>query len=368
MRIALFHELLFGGARRAVEEFAKGLQKDNYVDYYYVDGLEDINIKKNIQNISYFKFNSQKWSGKNWKKKITRDSLDLLRLHFLHKKIGRYINQQNYDFVFIHPSKYTQAPFILRFVNTKKIYYCQESLRIVYDPLFSTTRSIGFPKNLYEKVNRSIRKKIDETNVNHADLILANSQFSSLNIKMTYGKEAKVCYLGVDTRLFSPQKSKKEYDILFVGQKVTVEGYDLLQKSLPFFSSRPIVRFIERDEDGVGVSDDLLVSEMNKSKVVVALSRNEPFGLLPLEAMACGIPIVAISEGGLKESIKNNITGYLVMPKPKEIYFAVQKLLRDEKLRSGLGNEGRRYVCANWTWERSIKRLNEIIKNENTNT
>lgn len=364
MKIAIFHELSFGGAMRAAVSFAEGLRAGHEVDFYYVDEKRD-KMERNIaKNIYFFQFNGSDKTRKNWKNRLYADTLSLWKLRGLHKQIAKQINQQRYDIVFIHPSKFTQAPFLLRFVKTKKIYYCQEPLRIVYDPFLSQP-SVSIPKKLYEKANRFLRKKIDQKNISYADLILANSSYSVESIYNAYKKRAVVCYLGVDTILFHPSEVEKKYDILFVGEKVPIEGYDLLEKSLRFFKQKPKVRIVSRGENGRGISDQELILQMNKSKIIVALSRNEPFGLLPIEAMACGVPVVAINEGGLVESVKHNKTGILVDPDPEKIYEAIhRKILADKKLRIKFGQEGRREAEKNWTWGKSIERFENIIDNE----
>ena len=146
MKIAIFHELDFGGARRTVDEFAKRLNKIFDVDLYYVDGKKEEVLKKIYKNIFYYPFYPKSWKCNNWKVKLYKDTVELVNLYNLHKKIASDIKSRDYDYIFVHPSKFTQAPFLLRFLKNC-IYYCQEPLRIVYDPYFSNISNIKFPKN-----------------------------------------------------------------------------------------------------------------------------------------------------------------------------------------------------------------------------
>ncbi|MBI2430719.1 MAG: glycosyltransferase family 4 protein [Candidatus Levybacteria bacterium] len=361
MKIAFFHELPFGGARRVVNEFGKRLAKHYTVDLFYVDKEEDVDVSF-FQQIFFFPFTSSEWSGKAWRKRLYKDTVELFRLAKLHKKIAVQIDKGGYDFVFVHPSQFTQAPFLLRFVKTPKIYFCQEPLRIVYDNFLRTLPKTSLPKRIYERGIRKLRQEIDKKNIIYANMILANSRFANEWIKRAYGRSSKVCYLGVDVDLFKPLEEEKVYDILFLGQKLPIEGYDLLEQALSFFRRKPKVKIIERGANGIGIDDQQLVEEYNKTKLVVCLSRNEPFGLTAIEAMSCGVPVVAIREGGFKESVVDGETGYLIHRNPHRLYRVLKKLFEDKELREAIGNNARAHVLKNWTWKKSIERFLIIVK------
>ena len=360
MRIAVFHELDFGGARRTVSEFAKRLNKILDVDLYYIDDKKERGLRKNYKNVFYYPFHPKSWKGKNWKIRLYKDTIELFKLYNLHKKIALNIELKNYDYILVHPSKFTQAPFLLRFLSNKCIYYCQEPLRMVYDPYLSNISSIKFPKFFYEFLIRKIRKWIDIYNLKNTKTILANSNFSKEFIEKSYGKKAEVCYLGVETSLFKPLDIAKTIDVLFIGNKN--KGYDLLNKSLKFFKTKPKVYTIFRKNKKKNVSDKELVIIYNKSKVLVALNQNEPFGLIPLEAMACGIPVIAVNEGGYRESIINGKTGYLTERNTKALRDLILRLLNNDKLRIDMGEDARKHVEEKWTWDKSTDRFLQIIK------
>ncbi|MCL4353421.1 glycosyltransferase family 4 protein, partial [Patescibacteria group bacterium] len=300
MKIAFFHELPYGGARRAVKEYGRILKSRHEIDLYYVDEVEDQKINEVFTSVSYHWFLPKKREGKDFKTRLFKDTIELYRLFHLHQKIAKKIDGGNYDFVFVHPSRFTQAPFVLRFLKTKKIYFCQEPLRIVYDENLKISKNLPFIKRVYELINRIIRKRVDLINIRHSDIILANSKFSKKWIKESYDLESDVCYLGVDANQFRPLKLKKEYDILFLGEKDKIEGYDLLIAALNLFKKKPTVKVIGRTKTGIGVSQEELVRAYNRAEVVVCLSQSEPFGLIPLEAMACGVPVTAVREGGFE--------------------------------------------------------------------
>ncbi|MBI3366640.1 glycosyltransferase [Candidatus Roizmanbacteria bacterium] len=209
-------------------------------------------------------------------------------------------------------------------------------------------------------INRKIRKWVDLENLKSSLIILANSNFSKEFIEKSYGIKARVCYLGVDANFFKPLNINKSIDILFIGNKD--ESYELLKESLKFFPTKPKIYTIFRENGKTTVSDKKLAVIYNKSKVLVTLNRNEPFGLIPLEAMACGIPVVAIREGGYTESVIDGKTGYLL---PRDAYLlkkCLLFLLSDSQQQKKLGDQGRREALKNWTWEKSVERLRHLLE------
>lgn len=362
MKIALFHELHAGGARRAVNEFAKGLRQNHEPSLYLVD-KENIKEEKDFFSlVRFFPFIPRKWTGGNWKIKFYKDTLELFKLYKLHQKIAEEINKKNYDIAFIHPSQFTQAPFLLKFLKMKKIYYCQEPLRIAYEPDFAIAPNLNLPKRFYEKFILWMRKKIDKANITQADIILANSQHTRENIRRAYGLKSTVCYLGVDVDIFKPASAKKDTDILFIGAADDVDGHSLLKESIQLMKKKPALKLHITGKDWI--SDDNEFSKLYSSaRIVVCLARKEPFGLIPLEAMACGVPVIAVNEGGYKETVIDGQTGYLVPRDPKSLADKLEFLLSNEKIRAKMGENARHHIEQNWTWDKSVKNLENILRN-----
>jgi D-inositol-3-phosphate glycosyltransferase len=72
-----------------------------------------------------------------------------------------------------------------------------------------------------------------------------------------------------------------------------------------------------------------------------------------LQAMACGVPVVASAVGALRDTVVHEVTGYLAArPDPRELASAVNALLRDSFLRRSLGAAGRDRTVARYTWDR----------------
>ncbi|MDQ6615335.1 MAG: glycogen synthase [Actinomycetota bacterium] len=95
------------------------------------------------------------------------------------------------------------------------------------------------------------------------------------------------------------------------------------------------------------------VQVLSHASVFVCPSRYEPFGLVNVEAMACGAPVVATATGGIPEVVVEGHTGYLVAPGPEFVHDLAERinaLLHDHATARRFGEAGRQRVLDNFTW------------------
>jgi glycosyltransferase involved in cell wall biosynthesis len=89
----------------------------------------------------------------------------------------------------------------------------------------------------------------------------------------------------------------------------------------------------------------------------------EPYGLTPLEAMACGIPVVCSGVGGITYTVADGVTGFLVPPRqPKPLADRLANVLADDKLRLALGRSARRRVVEDFSWSTVALRTAEVYR------
>jgi len=360
MKIAVFYNVAFGGAKRAVQEQVKGLKNLNhFVDVYTYDKeIDSFSPESYADNVYYYDF-CPKTVQLPLISRLLIDLQVFYSLKYLNKKIAKDIDDKKYDIVLAHTDMYTQSPYVLRFLKTNNVYYCLEPLRMVYEYALRIPESLNMINKLYESVNRYIRKKIDRQNARSAMHSLALSYFGRDYMIQTYDIYANVSYLGVNADFFHPSDIKKKNQILFVAPKEYLFGYDLIDEALKLIpvSFRPKLKIVFGAEKARRITDDEVVKNYNESLVTVSLSKLDTFGLVPLESMACGTPVIAVNAAGYRELVIDGKTGFLIDFNPEELAEKIMLLVKNPKLASQLGREGRKWIEESWTWKKEIKKL-----------
>ncbi len=226
------------------------------------------------------------------------------------------------------------------------------------------------------------------------DLILAVSN----NVAEVLGRYLKtrnksipirILYLGVDLSVFYPQQdTSKKWDIAFLGRFEAMKAVDLFPEMLVLLKQEfPKLRFLmtgegslknqvleEFEHEGVSsmvdylgvVNTDEVPNLINQCRVFIYPSREEPFGLSIVEAMACGVPVVTTNVLGPSEIITNNVDGLTVPPENvDELVHAIVFLLKNEEFRTKIGENARKTVESRFDikqhYDRLIKLYQELI-------
>jgi glycosyltransferase involved in cell wall biosynthesis len=395
MRIAIYHNLLSGGAKRAIGEYVRRGSGQHTLDVYTLSSsnhdFADLRPYVNAHRIYPFQ------AGKLFRSPFGRINqavrlADLMRIETLTRKIAGDIEQEGYDLVFAQPCQLENSPSVLRFLHkTPSIFFCQEPLRILYEEMPTrpydardslARRSLNRLDPLPGLYRRELKKR-DARNLRSAGRVLVNSNFVRQSVERIYQVQARVCYLGVDHELFQPQGLEREAFVLSVGSLTPLKGFDFLVRALAHvpaerrpvlvitsnFQNPPEKDYLEGLASGLGVklelrrdtSDAALVSLYSRAALTLYAPIREPFGLVAIESMACATPLVAVREGGVQETVVDGQVGLLTERSEAEFARAVDQMLCDPDRRAAYGKNGRQQILKQWTWDCAIERVEEQL-------
>lgn len=300
-------------------------------------------------------------------------------LSWKHKKTSNNLNSK-YIFIAYH-SWLTKSPHILRFFTGKKAYICQEPMREYYDKQHISKQSI---KEKTINILRLPIKWLDRKNVQSADLIISNSRFSQKAIQSAYGKKSTIVYPGVDLEKYLTQPIIKKNQVISVGSINKLKRFDFIIKTLSNISEkhRPKLLIVgngfdkkykhklekdSRDKNVklkilVNISSNQLRKEYLQSKLFIYAPINEPFGIVVLEAMVNGLPVVSYRRGGGYAEILSNKNGALIENLNAEHWAKqITELLIDKKKIKKIGEKNRQYV-KEFSMEKMNKQIYKLIK------
>lgn len=393
MKIAMFHNLHSGGAKRSFYGFLKYLAKaEHSIDVLvpstademflrsneYAQAVKVVPVRRTIPGVIK--------STINYIIPLRYFAISLSDLEVAQKKIAEIINNGDYDVVYVEQDRFTMSPFILKYLIKPALYCCQQPVRLNEAFLNKLLKECGDYTNISEIMKKcwrqyltSIITMIDNENAHYAKYIATNSYFSHENILRSYGLNSYVCYLGVDTNIFRPLNIERENFVMSVGLLNPEKGYEFLVKALAKIDSkiRPRLVIIANNinkrwaqyienlanslrvqiEIHILIQEDELVSLYNRAALFVYAPYLEPFGLAPLEAMACGTPVVAVREGGVRESVIHGETGLLIDRDERLFAHAIMMLLQDKDLRMRMGNKAIEVIKKFWTLDHATERL-----------
>lgn len=262
--------------------------------------------------------------------------------HRMYLPIFPYVIEQfdlrGYDVVI--SSSHAVAKGVLTKADQLHICYCHSPVRYVWDMyneyLEESNLSKGFKSFLARYLLHRIRKW-DMLSSFRVDHYISNSNNVGKRIKKTYRRESDTIYPNIDISSFAFCDQKEDFYMAssrlvpYKKMDLIVEAFNQMpDKKLVVVGGGPDLEKIKKiAKSNIVVMGyqpfDVLKEKMQKAKAFV-FAADEDFGMIPIEAQACGTPVIAYGKGGSLETVVNNKTGlYFYEQTPASIVEAVSR-------------------------------------------
>ena len=274
-----------------------------------------------------------------------------------------------------------------------------------HPPVLHTFHALGSVKRRFQgaaDTSPPDRERLEPLVGQRVDTVIATcpDEVSELRALDIPSDRIEIAPCGVDLEMFQnvsrPRSRRRTFRVLSLGRLVPRKGVDIAIRALGLLRNTGIADVelhivgtgdAPADEHGpdsetrrlAALAESLGVSEqvrflgrvprenvpalIRDADAVVCTPWYEPFGIVPLESMACGTPVVAADVGGLGDTVVDEVTGLLVPPQdPEAVAAAFSRLRSDAAFAAALGAAGRLRVEARYSWQRVAARTERIYE------
>jgi len=305
LRIAIVHEwyVTYAGSERVVEQI---LNLFPHADLFAVVDFLDDDQRGFIQH-----------------KKVTTTFIQ--NLPFAKTKFRKYlplmplaieqIDLSAYDLII--SSSHAVAKGVLTSPNQLHISYVHSPIRYAWDLQHQYLKESNLEKGIKSWIARWILHQMriwDTRTANGVDLFIANSQFIASRIQKVYRRSARVIYPPVDLQNYTIQEQKQDF-YLTASRLVPYKRIDLIVEAFSRMGDRQLIvigdgeqmaRIRSKASNNIkflGQRDPKELREYMQNAKAFVFAAEEDFGITPVEAQACGTPVIAYGRGGVKESV-----------------------------------------------------------------
>lgn len=402
MKIAIWHNLPSGGGSRALNYHLNGLhQKNHQIEIWSsspdAGGFIKLPFDVKVHTIPLVR-NTQTPFKDKIKSIFFEKDQNMLDMEEHCRICAEEINNGDFDILFANSCFYYAVPFIAKYIKIPKVLYLGEPFRFFYESLprivwegllgasgklFRRSYWLPFLEDLWVERKNRVQLREERVNYESFDKVLVNSVFSAESCLKAYGSPAEVCYLGIDSSIFTAKYISKSDYVIGLGNfyinknpKLAIQSIAKMEGKKPkliwvsnmvdsgyFEEMTQLAANLKVDfEVKTMVSDEALVNLLSNALCMLYTSQLEPFGFAPLEANACGTPVIALQEGGVKETIIPNKNGFLSDRNPSNIAKYLDKLTKNVNLRQEMGIFAAQNVKENWTLEKCTDNIENALK------
>lgn len=367
MKIAIVHDQMqeFGGAERVLVTFKKIFPEADVITAF----LNTKTLGTHAKKIKDWKIIT------SWMDKIPFLKKFYSPLRFITPYIWESFDLSKYDLIISSSGSY-MCKGVIKKPNSLHICYLHHPPRYLY--YYETAlewQKYPIVKFYGHLINQNLRLW-DFISSQRPDYFIANSIETKNRINKYYRRDSEVIYPPVSLA-HNPNISKKGEYYLSVSRLARAKHLDIIIKAANNNNLKLKIVGIGRDEEYLksiagesveflgDVTDKELSSIYRNAKAFLFASVDEEFGISPVEAMSYGLPVIAYKSGGLKETVKEDINGYLYEDlTPESLLVKIKKFesLKEEeilKMKKNAREESLKYSEENF-----IKKIKEFISNK----
>ena len=314
-----FSEEFTGGAEKVFKEIEQLIIENN--SYYEIYCLVN-HLKKNHQVNQGKVINTSFIQNLPFSKKHFHKYLPLFPLAI------EQLDLREYDLII--SSSHAVAKGVITSPDQLHISYIHSPMRYAWDQMNVYLKNSSYTKsgmNILLRIILHDLRKWDYLSSVRIDKLVANSNFTAKRIKKYWGRNSSVIHPPVNTKKFSPRKSRSDF-YLSVSRLVPNKRIDLLVKAFneldfPLIivgegpEKKRLKKMAKNNISFLNYQDDLSIKNLMESCRAFVYSGTEDFGIAPVEAMAAGAPIIAFKKAGILDTVKcinsepNGATGIL---------------------------------------------------------
>lgn len=227
------------------------------------------------------------------------------------------------DYELVLSSSASVAKGVLTSQEQLHICYCHSPMRYAWDLYHEYLRDTGLTKGLKGMYAKYVLHKMrtwDFISAPRVDHFIANSHYIRKRIEKVYNREAHVIYPPVDTDYFSLKEEKEEY-YFTVSRMISYKRLDVIVEAFNNMPDKKLIvagdgpelkKIMKMAKGNVEVKGYLGREEMKdymQNAKAFIFAAKEDFGIAPVEAQACGTPVIAFGKGGALETVVDKQTG-----------------------------------------------------------
>lgn len=266
------------------------------------------------------------------------------RRRYFFSMMPRFIESFDFSgFDLVISSSNAFAHGIITDLGTKHLSYCHSPMRYAWDwthQYLEENHIYGLKRLMVQKLLSNLRVW-DYSASDRVDQYLANSKTVQQRIQKYYRKESVVLYPPVDLERFQLSKNRENYFLIvstlapYKNVELAIRLFNKIQKKLVIIGEGDDRARLEHlagpTIDFLGYKPDEVVREYLQNCRALIFPGEEDFGIVPVEAMACGKPVLAYEKGGVTESVVRGVSGeFFSEPTVESIEDGLARLMAHE--------------------------------------